>query len=83
MEAGLDSLASVEFRNRLQQQLGDAMAVPDTLVFDFPTIRQMEKHIESTGRAPPHQRSRSRKPSRSLLRRVWLRRGASYQPSDG
>ena len=45
MEAGLDSLASVEFRNRLQQQLGDTMTLPDTLVFDFPTLRQLEKHI--------------------------------------
>ena len=45
MEAGLDSLASVEFRNRLQAQLGDVMTLPDTLVFDFPTIRALEKHM--------------------------------------
>ena len=47
MEAGLDSLGSVEFRNRLQQRLGDAVALPETLVFDFPTLRQVEAHVAS------------------------------------
>ena len=45
MEAGLDSLGAVEFRNRLTTQLGDAVELPDTLVFDFPSLRQLEEHV--------------------------------------
>ena len=47
MEAGLDSLGSTEFRNRLTGHLGDSVQLPETLVFDFPTLRQIEKHVES------------------------------------
>ena len=47
MEAGLDSLASVEFRNRVQSELGESIALPETLVFDFPTIRSLVKHIDA------------------------------------
>ena len=53
MEAGFDSLASVEFRNQLQNKLGDAVVLPDTLVFDFPTIRALEKHIAAAAEAAP------------------------------
>ena len=44
MEAGLDSLGAVEFRSRLSRRLGD-MKLPETLVFDFPTLRQVETHV--------------------------------------
>ena len=43
MEAGLDSLGAVEFRSRLSSHLGD-VKLPETLVFDFPTLRQVEAH---------------------------------------
>ena len=46
MEAGLDSLGSVEFRSRLSSELGD-VKLPETLVFDFPTLRQVEGHVGS------------------------------------
>ena len=44
MEAGLDSLGAVELRSRLASRLDDA-DLPETLVFDFPTLRQLEAHI--------------------------------------
>ena len=44
MEAGLDSLGAVEFRSRLSSQLG-GMKLPETLIFDFPTLRQVEVHV--------------------------------------
>jgi 3-oxoacyl-(acyl-carrier-protein) synthase/enoyl-CoA hydratase/carnithine racemase/acyl carrier protein/thioredoxin reductase len=45
MESGLDSLGAVEFRNRLATKLGDAVEPAEELVFDFPTLRQIEAHI--------------------------------------
>ena len=54
MEAGLDSLGAVELRSRLAQRLGgDAeAALPETLVFDYPTVRQLEERVASLA-APP------------------------------
>ena len=37
MEAGMDSLSAVEFRNRIAGQLPD-VKLPNTLIFDYPTI---------------------------------------------
>ena len=48
MEAGLDSLGATEFRNRLSGRLGDTVELPETLVFDFPTLRQLETHVSTT-----------------------------------
>ena len=45
MEAGLDSLGATEFQSRLSQQLGDDITLSDTLIFDFPTLRQIEAHV--------------------------------------
>ena len=41
---GLDSLGAVEFRSRLSQQLNGA-EMPETLIFDHPTVRQLEMHV--------------------------------------
>ena len=46
MDSGLDSLGAVEFRSRLSSQLGD-VKLPETLIFDFPTLRQIEAHVGS------------------------------------
>ena len=40
----LDSLGAVEFRSRLSQQLNGA-EMPETLIFDYPTVRQLEQHV--------------------------------------
>ncbi len=52
MQAGLDSLGATEFRSRLSQRLGAGADLPETLIFDFPTLRQIEEHVASSA-APP------------------------------
>jgi acyl carrier protein/NAD(P)-dependent dehydrogenase (short-subunit alcohol dehydrogenase family) len=44
-ELGMDSLLSVEFRNRLQQTF--AITLPATLAFDYPTIETLAEHIDA------------------------------------
>ena len=41
IEAGLDSLLIVDLQERLKQQLGQAVDLPATLVFDYPSIAEL------------------------------------------
>ena len=44
-DLGMDSLMAVELRNRLNRTLSEAYAVPNTLVFDYPTISDLASHL--------------------------------------
>jgi len=49
MDAGLDSLASVEFQNLLQKEF-KGVAMPSTMMFDFPTAKEIAQHIKDSFR---------------------------------
>jgi acyl carrier protein len=44
MDAGLDSLASVEFQNTLQKEF-TGVSLPATLIFDFPSVKTLTDFI--------------------------------------
>ena len=46
-DLGMDSLMAVEFRNRLNRALSDACTVSNTVVFDFPNIELLARHLNS------------------------------------
>ena len=50
-ELGMDSLTSVELRNRLQNQLG--VTLSQTLAFDYPTLDQLVDHLLREVLDPP------------------------------
>jgi len=43
MDSGMDSLTAVSFRNGLQQNLG--VKLPSSLMFDYPTMKEVAKRI--------------------------------------
>src|SRR5581483_3863472 len=45
LDLGTDSLMAVELRNRLFGQLGGAVTISPTAVFDYPTIRTLAEHL--------------------------------------
>ena len=55
MEAGVDSLGSVELRNRLQAAVDADVRLPSTLVFDYPSARALTALIAPAAeeREPP------------------------------
>ena len=46
MEAGIDSLGASELRNQLQRTVGDGVVLSSTLMFDYPTARQVANHMK-------------------------------------
>jgi len=49
MDAGLDSLASVEFQNTLVKEFR-VVPMPSTMMFDFPTSKEIAQHIKDNFR---------------------------------
>ena len=84
MEAGLDSLGAVELRSRLVQRLGgDAeTALPETLVFDYPTVRQLEARVASLAAPSAAQVSAASAPNGALLTQLTaMLQGAALAPA--
>ena len=52
MDAGVDSLGAIELRNQLQAVAGDGIRLPNTLVFDHPTVRALVPLIQRECVAP-------------------------------
>ncbi|CAK9072556.1 6-deoxyerythronolide-B synthase EryA1 [Durusdinium trenchii] len=46
-EAGFDSLSMVEFRNLVQDKLGNKVVLQETVLFDYPTPRELAAFIEA------------------------------------
>ena len=55
MDAGLDSLAAVEFGNTLAKEFS-GVALPSTLMFDFPSVKLLSGFIDS-GMREAHEKS--------------------------
>ena len=69
MEAGIDSLGAVELRNQLQATTG-ASSLPSTLVFDYPTARQLASFLGPTGAPKKKQSKKVKKRAKAYPRRI-------------
>ena len=67
MESGVDSLGSVDLRNQLVGLVGEAL--PFTIIFDHPTVRQLTALVAST-RLPCLQVDRKPLQSDGIARRI-------------
>jgi hypothetical protein len=64
---GMDSLTSVEFRNRLQKSLGKSL--PSTLTFNYPNIDSLASYFVNTldnQNMPPETKPTLLNPSQSM-----------------
>merc|ERR1712232_1384179 len=49
MDQGLDSLSALSFRNSLKERTG--LKLPGTLMYDYPTMREVALHIVDLSRS--------------------------------
>ena len=45
MDNGIDSLTAMEFRTSLQKELGPAIALPSTVIFNYPTMAEISQFV--------------------------------------
>ena len=66
MEGGVDSLSVVEIRNCLQEALGQSTLLPNTIVFQHPTARQLALALQSQAQGVEHDPT-SMRPSSKII----------------
>ena len=80
MEAGVDSLGAVELRNQLRSTAGE-QSLPSTLVFDYPTARQIVSVLEPKQSVPAVTACTPKATLRSALTSVTLDGMSALLPS--